>query len=166
MAITRISFQSVPVADQDWSSDPFTLEERDGLIYGRGSCDMKGFIAAAVAKAQDYAGLRLMRPVHFAFTYDEETGCIGAQALADWLSKRGIRPAMAIIGEPTMMQVIEGHKGCCEYTTHFHGKAGHGSMPDSGVNAVEYAVRYVAHLLELGETLRSRAPDAPGVFTT
>ena len=148
----------VPVAGQDWTHDPFDMVERDGKLYGRGTCDMKGFIAAAVAKAQDYAALRLTRPVHFAFTYDEETGCIGAQALADWLSERGIRPAMAMIGEPTMMQVIEGHKGCCEYTTRFHGKAGHGSMPDSGVNAVEYAVRYVAHLLELGETLRERAP--------
>jgi acetylornithine deacetylase len=148
----------VPVADQDWSHDPFKLTERDGRLYGRGTCDMKGFIAASVAKAEDYARLALNRPVHFAFTHDEETGCVGAQALAGWLEEQGIRPALAIIGEPTMLRVIEGHKGCCEYTTHFHGRAGHGSMPDLGVNAVEYAVRYVSRLMELAEELKARAP--------
>lgn len=148
----------VPVADQDWSHDPFEMIERDGRLYGRGTCDMKGFIAASIAKAEDYAGIPLNRPVHFAFTHDEETGCLGAQALAGWLEQHDIRPALAIIGEPTMLQVIEGHKGCCEYTTHFHGRAGHGSMPDLGVNAVEYAVRYVSRLMELGEELKTRAP--------
>ena len=148
----------VPVADQDWSHDPFEMIERDGRLYGRGTCDMKGFIAAALCKARDFAAAPLTRPVHFAFTHDEETGCIGAQALAEWLGERDIRPAMAIIGEPTMMQVIEGHKGCCEYTTHFHGRAGHGSMPDLGVNAVEYAVQYVSRLLEIRETLKTRSP--------
>ena len=148
----------VPVADQDWTRDPFAVAEHDGRLYGRGTCDMKGFIAAAIAKAEDYAAADLARPVHFAFTHDEETGCVGAQALADWLQERGARPAMAIIGEPTMMQVIEGHKGCCEYTTHFHGRAGHGSMPELGVNAVEYAARYVARLLDLGDALKARAP--------
>ena len=148
----------VPVTDQDWTHEPFMMTEQDGRLYGRGTCDMKGFIAAALAKAEDYAQRDLTRPLHFSFTYDEETGCIGAQALAEWLQERDIRPAIAIIGEPTMMQVIEGHKGCCEYTTHFHGRAGHGSMPDLGVNAVEYAVRYVSRLMELGEELKSRAP--------
>ena len=148
----------VPVTDQDWTHEPFLMTEQDDRLYGRGTCDMKGFIAAALAKAEDYGQRDLTRPVHFSFTYDEETGCVGAQALAEWLQERDIRPAIAIIGEPTMMQVIEGHKGCCEYTTHFHGRAGHGSMPDLGVNAVEYAVRYVSRLLELGEELKSRAP--------
>ena len=148
----------VPVMDQDWTHDPFEMIERDGRLYGRGTCDMKGFIAAAIGKAADYAALPLTRPVHFAFTHDEETGCLGAQALAPWLQERAIRPALAIIGEPTMMQVIEGHKGCCEYTTHFHGRAGHGSMPELGINAVEYAVRYVTRLMQIGEDLKSRAP--------
>lgn len=148
----------VPVDDQDWAHDPFEMIERDGKLFGRGTCDMKGFIAAALAKAEDFTEGALTRPVHFSFTYDEETGCIGAQALAEWLQQHDVRPSMAIIGEPTMMQVIEGHKGCCEYTTHFHGRAGHGSMPDLGVNAVEYAVRYVARLMEMGEELKRRAP--------
>lgn len=148
----------VPVEGQDWSSDPFRMLERDGRLYGRGTCDMKGFLAAVVAKAPEFAALQLRKPLHVAVTYDEEIGCLGAQALADWLIQHGIRPRLAIIGEPTMMAVIEGHKGCCEYTTRFHGLAGHGSNPERGVNAVEYAVRYVARLMELGEELKLRAP--------
>lgn len=150
----------VPVADQDWTHDPFEMIERNGRLYGRGTCDMKGFIAATVAKAAEFAKAPLSRPVHFAFTHDEETGCIGAQALAGWLKEQSIRPSLAIIGEPTMLQVIEGHKGCCEYTTHFHGRAGHGSMPDLGVNAVEYAVRYVSYLMGIGQELKTRAPKS------
>lgn len=148
----------VPVTDQDWTHDAFDMIERDGKLFGRGTCDMKGFIAAAIAKVQDYAAKPLKRPLHYAFTYDEETGCLGAQALAEWLVAHDIKPALAIIGEPTMMQVIEGHKGCCEYATHFHGQAGHGSMPHVGVNAVQYAVRYVSRLMDLAEELKSRAP--------
>ncbi|MEX5729447.1 acetylornithine deacetylase [Rhodovulum iodosum] len=148
----------VPVTDQDWSSDPFRLHEADGRLYGRGTCDMKGFIAAALAMAPDFAALDLARPLHFAFTYDEETGCLGGQALVAELAARGIRPDIAIIGEPTGMQLVEAHKGCCEYTVEFTGLEGHGSDPGAGVNAAEYAVRYVAHLLALRETLRARAP--------
>lgn len=149
----------VPVTDQDWSSDPFVMEERAGKWFGRGACDMKGFIAAAVAMAPHYAALDLKRPVHFAFTYDEEVGCFGARALAQTLRKKQISPAVAIIGEPTSMRIIEGHKGCYEYTTHFTGLEGHGSDPGRGVNAVEYAVRYVAKILELKADLQARAPE-------
>ena len=149
----------VPVTDQDWSSDPFELRQADGLLYGRGTCDMKGFIAASVVMAERYADLPLKRPVHFAYTYDEETGCLGAQALIPELQRLGIKPDIAIIGEPTEMRVIEGHKGCCEYTTRFEGLEGHGSSPDLGVNAAEYAVRYVARLMELRADLRGRVPE-------
>ena len=148
----------VPVTHQDWSSDPFAMTTHDGAIYGRGTCDMKGFIAAAVALAPKFAQHAIRRPLHFAFTYDEEVGCMGAQALAQSLTDRGIKPGVAIIGEPTSMRVIEGHKGCCEYTTRFEGLAGPGSAPDLGVNAVEYAVRYVVRLLELREELKTMAP--------
>jgi acetylornithine deacetylase len=133
----------VPVEDQDWTTDPFTLIEKDGLLYGRGTCDMKGFIAACIALAPDFAKLDLKRPIHFAFTYDEETACLGAQALVKMLAKSPVRPAIALIGEPTEMRVIEGH----------------GSNPDAGVNAVEYAVLYVSHLLQVRETLKSRRPE-------
>ena len=148
----------VPVADQDWTGDPFVMEERDGRLYGRGACDMKGFIAATVAMAPHFAALDLTRPVHFVFTYDEEVGCFGARDLAATLRDKGLRPGMALIGEPTSMRIIEGHKGCYEYSTHFTGLEGHGSGPERGVNAVEYAVRYVARLLELKDELRARAP--------
>ena len=150
----------VPVTDQIWSSDPFAMVEVDGRLYGRGTCDMKGFIAACLALAPHFAERVRNRPLHFAFTYDEETGCLGAQALAVDLRARGLHPAVAIIGEPTSMRIIEGHKGCCEYTTRFEGLAGHGSAPDRGVNAVEYAVRYVSRLLELRGDLKARAPAA------
>ncbi len=150
----------VPVAEQDWASDPFELIEHDAQLYGRGTCDMKGFIAAAVSMAPLLAKRATTRPLHFAFTYDEEVGCLGGQALIESLRARGIRPGVAIIGEPTMMRVIEGHKGCYEYTTRFSGLAGHGSAPARGVNAVEYAVRYVNRLLELQEALRARAPES------
>ncbi len=149
----------VPVTDQDWTHDPFDMVERDGRLYGRGTCDMKGFLAACLTMAPVFAERIGGRPLHFAFTHDEETGCIGAGHLVAALRDRGMRPAMAIIGEPTEMRVIEGHKGCYEYTTEFRGREGHGSAPDRGVNAVEYAARYIARLLALRELLKTRAPE-------
>lgn len=148
----------VPVDPDEWTSDPFRLREADGLLFGRGSCDMKGFIAAALAAAPLFAARDLARPLHFAFTYDEEVGCLGARHLVEELERTGIRPSAAIIGEPTEMRIIEGHKGCYEYTTSFTGLEGHASAPDAGVNAVEYAVRYISRLMELGEELKARAP--------
>ncbi|UMA64304.1 acetylornithine deacetylase [Roseivivax marinus] len=148
----------VPVKDQDWSTDPWELTERGDLLLGRGTCDMKGFIAAAVAMADEYGATSLRRPVHFCFTHDEEVGCLGAQALVPLLKQREHLPAIAVVGEPTEMRIIEGHKGCCEYTARFHGLEGHGSNPDRGVNAVAYAVKYVTRLMELAEELKLRAP--------
>lgn len=147
----------VPADATEWTSDPFALTERGDRLYGRGTCDMKGFIAAALAMAPRFAEAGLVRPLHFALTYDEEIGCFGARALVQEIDNAGIRPSAALIGEPTMMRVIEGHKGCYEYTTEFTGLEGHGSQPDKGVNAVEYAARYVAHLLDLGQRLKMRA---------
>ena len=149
----------VPVSEQKWDTDPFNLSQKDDKLYGRGACDMKGFIAAVLYKAKEYAELDLKTPVCFAFTYDEEVGCLGAQNLAKWLDLNNIKPKITIIGEPTMMKVIEGHKGCCEYTTHFRGKAGHGSMPELGVNAVEYAMRFGTKLINLTNELKSRKPS-------
>lgn len=148
----------VPVADQDWSSDPFAMSEREGRLFGRGSCDMKGFLAATLAMTPRLAARDRARPIHFSFTHDEEVGCLGAQALARILQDRGIRPAMAIIGEPTEMKLVDGHKGCYEYITRFKGLEGHSSAPDLGVNAAEYAARFVTHLLGLRDQLKQIAP--------
>ena len=148
----------VPVEGQDWSSDPFAARVEDGRLYGRGACDMKGFIACAMAFAPLYMEAGLKRPLHLAFSYDEEVGCLGAQVMLADLKALGRRPSICVVGEPTSMKIIEGHKGCCEYTTTFTGLEGHGSVPERGVNAVEYAVRFVSELLETGEKLKNRAP--------
>lgn len=148
----------VPVDGQDWTDDPFVLRVEGGRAYGRGACDMKGFLACLMAMAPRFAEAALELPVHFAFSYDEEVGCLGAQRMLADLAETGPKPAVAIIGEPTEMGIIEGHKGCCEYTTSFTGLEGHGSQPARGVNAVEYAARYAGRLMEIGAALEGRAP--------
>jgi acetylornithine deacetylase len=150
----------VPVAGQDWTTDPFVAHESESRLYGRGACDMKGFIACALALMPRFAAAELARPLHLALSYDEETGCLGAPVMLAALAEHGRRPGLCIVGEPTEMRVIEGHKGCHEYTTRFAGLEGHGSRPEAGVNAVEYAARYVSELLATVETLRARAPAA------
>ena len=147
----------VPVS-KGWSSDPFTATIREDKLYGRGSCDMKGFIACALAYAPIYSKSNLDRDIHFSFTFDEETACIGAPILIEELKKRDIKDGICIIGEPTNMKIIDAHKGCYEYTTYFKGLAGHSSAPHKGVSAVEYASKYVNKLIELREKLKSRAP--------
>jgi acetylornithine deacetylase len=149
----------VPATPEEWRSDPFEMREDGGRLYGRGACDMKGFIAAVLALAPQFGAARLHRPLHVALTYDEEVGCFGAQHLVGALRETGLFPSVAIIGEPTEMRVIEGHKGCHEYTTRFDGREGHGSDPDAGVNAVEYAARFIGRLMELREELKARAPQ-------
>ncbi len=148
----------VPAQEEGWHSDPFQLRQHENRLYGRGSCDMKGFIAAVLAMAPVYASGRLKIPLHFAFTHDEETGCMGARSLVTELAASGLKPAAAIIGEPTQMRVIDAHKGYHEYTTRFRGLEGHGSDPDAGVSAIEYATRYAARLLDLREELKAQAP--------
>ena len=147
----------VPVS-KSWSTDPFKATIKEDKLYGRGSCDMKGFIACSLAYAPIFSKANLDRDIHFAFTFDEETACQGAPLLIEELKKRNIKNGICIVGEPTKMKIIDAHKGCYEYTTHFQGLAGHGSAPDKGVNAVEYAVKFVNKLLELRETLKSKAP--------
>ena len=119
---------------------------------------MKGFIACTLAFAPIFSNSNLDRDIHFSFTFDEETACQGAPLLIEELKKRNIKSGICIVGEPTNMKIIDAHKGCYEYTTHFAGLAGHGSAPDKGVNAVEYAVKYINKLLELRKILKSKVP--------
>ncbi|WP_127144105.1 acetylornithine deacetylase [Pelagibacterium montanilacus] len=150
----------VPVEGQEWTSDPYVATIRNKRLYGRGACDMKGFLACMMAYAPHFAEAGLTRPLHMAFTYDEEVGCHGAKVMLRELESVGRKPALCIVGEPSMMDIIDGHKGCCEYTTSFTGLEGHGSMPDNGVNAVEYAARFIAKLMELAEELKARSPTS------
>ena len=147
----------VPVS-KGWSSDPFIATIKDNKLFGRGSCDMKGFIACTLAYAKIFKETNLDRDIHFCYTFDEETACIGAPLLIKELKKRNIKNGICIIGEPTNMKIIDGHKGMNEYTIHFGGLAGHSSKPDKGVNAIEYASRYVNKLLEIRKELIKRAP--------
>ena len=147
----------VPVS-KNWSTDPFVASIKNEKIYGRGSCDMKGFIACTLAYAPIFAKTNLDRDINFSFTFDEETACQGAPILINELKKREINSGICIVGEPTNMKIVDAHKGCYEYTTHFEGLAGHGSKPEKGVNAVEFAVRYINKLMELRETLKANAP--------
>ena len=127
----------VPASVKGWASNPFVASERDNKIYGRGSCDMKGFIACTLALAPYFAKQDLKKPIHFSYTYDEETACQGAPVMLRELKKRKINCSVCIVGEPTNMKAIQAHKGCYEYSTHFSGLADHGSSPDKGVNAIE-----------------------------
>ena len=148
----------VPAPPKDWTSDPFIAREENNKIYGRGTSDMKGFIACTLAYAPIYSKSNLDRDIHFSFTFDEETACIGAPILIKELKRRNIKDGICIVGEPTNMKIIDAHKGCYEYTTYFKGLAGHSSAPHKGVSAVEYASKYVNKLIELREQLKEREP--------
>lgn len=149
----------VPAEETDWTGAPFVAMRREQNIYGRGTADMKGFIACAIAMAPAFAAAPLQRPVHIAATFDEEVGCKGAPVLIDGLARRGIKPAAAIVGEPTEMNVVVAHKGMHEYTTVITGLEGHGSRPNHAVNAVQYGARYVTKLMDLASELEARASD-------
>ena len=152
----------VPAKELNWNSDPFKLTRKDNLLYGRGSCDMKGFIATSLAAAEILKNQKLNLPVHFSFTYDEEIGCFGARHLTKELKKYKYKPSMVIIGEPTNMEIIEAHKGDCEYTTCFYGIEGHASNPEKGLSAIQYGSLFTNKLFELGSELKKRAPsDSP-----
>ena len=148
----------VPVS-KGWTSDPFIATVKDDKLFGRGSCDMKGFIACVLAYVPTLSKTNLDRDIHFSFTFDEETACIGAPLLIKELKKRDITDGICIIGEPTKMKIIDAHKGMNEYTIHFEGLAGHSSQPQKGVNAIEYASKYVNKLLELRNELIKRGPE-------
>jgi acetylornithine deacetylase len=155
----------VPVDGQTWTSDPFTLRAADGRYYGRGTADMKGFIAAVLAATPDFKRRKLRTPIHYAFSYDEEIGCVGVRPMIAELGKNLPKPRMVIVGEPTSMQVIDAHKGPVRWHVEVIGRAAHSSMAPLGVNAITYAARLVAELerieADLKKTVRNARFDPP-----
>lgn len=152
----------VPVAGQEWYSDPFTLTERDGRLHGRGSADMKGFIALVLALVPEMKRRTLAVPLHLAFTHDEETGCFGAPALIGALPTGTARPMLAIVGEPTSMQIANAQKGCSFFRTRITGREGHSSAPDRGVSAISSAAELIAEIGRLHAEARGRARPESG----
>jgi acetylornithine deacetylase len=148
----------VPTEGQNWASDPYEIDIRDDKLYGRGACDMKGFLACLLAKAETFKNANLRVPIHLAFTYDEEVGCLGVPSLVEAINNLPHKPAMCIVGEPTEMKVITQHKGKFSARAHFTGRSGHSSLPREGVNAVEFAAELVVFLRKLGRECRENGP--------
>ncbi len=147
----------VPVDGQDWHTDPFRLAEHDGRLWGRGTSDMKSFIAICLALLPEMLRRPLRTPLHFAFSYDEEVGCLGVHGIVDFIKQGGPRPALAIVGEPTEMQVVNAHKSVCACNTSVHGLEAHSSATHQGVNAIQYAAEMIAELNRLQR--RYQQPD-------
>ena len=153
----------VPVDGQPWSSDPFTLTERGGRLHGRGTCDMKGFLALALAAAPTFAEPgRLKRPIHLAFSYDEEVGCLGAPSMIEQMVRVLPKPAAVIVGEPTMMEVVHGHKGITTHIVTVTGHEAHSSLTHLGISANMVAIKLMRRLSDIAERLeRDADPDSP-----
>jgi acetylornithine deacetylase len=148
----------VPIDGQEWDSDPWTITERDGKLYGRGTCDMKSFIAIALAMVPEFLKRPLQRPIHLIFSYDEEVGCVGVRRLIALLREFRIKPAAVIVGEPTDMKVIVAHKGKKSLRCRVRGFEAHSSLAPRGVNAIEYAAEMVAYLRRLAQRCAKEGP--------
>ncbi|MDH3914011.1 MAG: acetylornithine deacetylase [Rhodospirillales bacterium] len=148
----------VPVDGQDWSGDPWTAVEKNGRLYGRGSCDMKGFIAVALAFVPRFLARGLETPIHLCLSYDEEVGCVGVHGLLDFLARQPVKPAACIIGEPTEMKVITAHKGKFSMRCRVRGLEAHSSLAPRGVNAIDAAARVIARLSEMAGRKAAEGP--------
>ncbi|MDX2314462.1 MAG: acetylornithine deacetylase [Gammaproteobacteria bacterium] len=148
----------VPVDGQEWSTDPFHVIHKDGRLYGRGTSDMKSFIGICLALAPEFLARDITTPLHFAFSHDEEIGCVGVRSLIDTLSRRPIKPSAVIIGEPTEMKVVRAHKGKLSYRCHVRGHEAHSSLSHIGVNAVEAAAEAVSFLKSMARRHRDQGP--------
>ena len=151
----------VPIDDQDWHSDPFKIVEQGDRLYGRGTADMKSFISVVLTLVPELVRRRLRTPIHLSFSYDEEVGCIGVRRLIDVLAARPNRPRLAIVGEPTSMQIGVGHKGKHTLRCHVHGHEAHSSQVNYGVNAIEAAAEIIARLKEMARRKRDQGPFDP-----
>jgi acetylornithine deacetylase len=143
----------VPVDGQNWSSDPFTLIERDGKLYGRGTCDMKGFIAVALALVPQFNAMKLKIPIHLAFSCDEEVGCKGVRPLVAHMRDHLKKPRAVFVGEPTDMKVVNGHKSAVTFSTEVKGHAAHSSLTHQGVNAIMAAAEMVSEMGRIRQDL-------------
>lgn len=151
----------VPVDGQDWSTDPFALAEKNGRLYGRGTADMKSFLAVALALVPEFVGRELATPIHLALSYDEEVGCLGVRRMIAGLEGRPDKPRLCIVGEPTEMKPVIGHKGKRSLRCHVHGYECHSALAHEGVNAVEAAAEIVAYLKSLARRFRDEGPYDP-----
>ncbi|MFJ3483132.1 acetylornithine deacetylase [Pseudomonas sp. NPDC090202] len=145
----------VPVDGQAWNVPPFELTELDGHLYGRGTADMKGYIACVLALVPAAVQVELSRPLHIALSYDEEVGCLGVRSLLDVLRERPVKPLLCVIGEPTGLKPMLGHKGKLAMRCDVHGAACHSAYAPQGVNAIEYAARLIAELGRIGDALKA-----------
>ena len=148
----------VPTEGQAWDTDPFEMVEKDGRLYGRGACDMKGFLACVMALVPELMERGLKTPLHLAFSYDEEVGCLGVGRLIADMRRSGVRPNACIVGEPTEMRPVIAHKGKKGYRCTVRGLAGHSAYAPLGVNAVEYAAEAIAFLKAMGRRHRDKGP--------
>lgn len=148
----------VPTEGQAWDTDPFKMVEKDGRLYGRGACDMKGFIACVLALVPEFMERGLKTPLHLAFSYDEEVGCLGVGRLIADMMRSGVRPNACVVGEPTGMHPVIAHKGKKGYRCTVRGLAGHSAYAPHGVNAVEYAAEAVAFLKAMARRHRDQGP--------
>jgi acetylornithine deacetylase len=143
----------VPVDDQNWTDSPFRLTERGGKLYGRGSTDMKGYVACCLASVPDMLQASLKKPLHLAFSYDEEVGCWGVRRMIPKIVEGAAKPIACFVGEPTEMEVVIGHKGKRSIKAIVRGRTCHSSLAPLGVNAVEYAARVIAKIRDIGDRL-------------
>ena len=149
---------TVPITDQAWTYDPFHLTQKDNKLYGRGTADMKGFLALILSRVPKMISANLSKPIHLAFSYDEEIGCVGVHRLLDFINSNSIKPVFCIVGEPTSMEVVIGHKGKCAYQVVVKGLACHSGQAPFGVNAVDYAAKLISYIAEIAKEKSIKGP--------
>ena len=148
----------MPITKQNWTSDPFILTERDDKLFGRGSSDMKGFIAIVLSRVSTMVEKKLKKPIHLAFSYDEEIGCVGVHSLLDLIKKKSINPEFCIVGEPTSMEMVIGHKGKHAYDVKVDGLSCHSGQAPNGVNAINYASKLINYIEEINKEKSIKGP--------
>ena len=148
----------VPIVGQTWTDDPFHLTQKKNKLYGRGTADMKGFLALILSRVPKMISANLSKPIHLAFSYDEEVGCVGVHRLLDFINSNSIKPVFCIVGEPTSMEVVTGHKGKCAYQVVVKGLACHSGQAPFGVNAVDYAAKLISYIAEIAKEKSIKGP--------